>query len=68
MQVESTRRSAIETLIKDWKGEGIRRPSENLMLSGTNLDVYELNAKAQALRFQAGKLTGEGISIGKQRR
>lgn len=67
VSVESTRKKAITKLLEDWKQSGVEHPSDNLMLAGTNLDVHELNSKAQAIRFKEGKLKGDGIPLGNDR-
>ena len=65
--VKDTRKDAIRTLIKDWSGQGIDSPKENLILAGNNSEVRELNELAQEGRFGAGKLGEKNIKVGVER-
>lgn len=60
--VTETPETARDKLISNWKEEGIERPKDNIIIASTNLDVSILNEKAQAARFSAGKLEGDGIT------
>jgi len=64
--VANTRKLAIDSVITDWKKEGTENPKANLIITGTNLDAHELNARAQAARFREGKIQGEGIAAGNE--
>jgi Ti-type conjugative transfer relaxase TraA len=63
VSLQATKKDAIETLVSDWKKEGVESPSKNIMLAGTNADVRELNARAQAARFSEGKLGEESVKV-----
>jgi conjugative relaxase-like TrwC/TraI family protein len=54
---------ARERLVADWAKGGNR---EGLILAGTNEDVAELNARAQATRKEQGRLAAKGIKVGKE--
>lgn len=62
LSVQETKKEAIGALINDWKAKGIEKPVENIMLAGTNVDVRELNERAQAARYSAGKL-GKAVAL-----
>lgn len=67
LEVGKDRTAAKEQLILEWKKQGINRPQENLILSGTNLETIELNRKAQVERIKAGQLRCGGEEIGGER-
>jgi Ti-type conjugative transfer relaxase TraA len=63
VSVQETRKDAVEALINNWKEKGIESPDTNIMLAGTNADVRELNERAQAARFTAGKLSEASVKV-----
>jgi len=67
LHVEATGVRAEEKLIKHWRGQGVEKPEENLILAGTNLEASELNKKAQLARFSAGKLGEDSVSVNSER-
>jgi len=46
-----------QKLINHWKGSGVAKPEQNLILAATREDVAELNRLAQDERIKAGKLS-----------
>jgi Ti-type conjugative transfer relaxase TraA len=54
---------ARESLIREWKKEGIEKPADNIIIATTNLDVTILNEKAQAVRFLSEKLRGDALTL-----
>lgn len=56
LTVSANREEAMQTLIQEWKQQGISRPEESLIICGTRLEATILNRKAQAERLAAGKL------------
>ena len=65
LHVLDNQKEAKENLIKNWKDSGgVTKPSEHLILVGTNLEARDLNEKAQMARFSAKELSEDSISIG----
>jgi conjugative relaxase-like TrwC/TraI family protein len=54
---------AQERLVADWAQGGNR---EGLMLAGTNEEVAELNARAQSVRKEQGRLQEKSVKVGKE--
>ncbi len=54
-------------LIGDWKGDGLTKPQENLILAANNADASALNRQAQQARQAAGKLGRSGVKINGQK-
>lgn len=65
--VSDTPKEAKAKLMDDWSRQGIERPSENLILVGTNLEARDMNEKAQLKRFSADKLGKDSVAIGSER-
>lgn len=59
--VSDTPKEAKDTLLMDWKKEGVSTPDKNLIIVGTNVDAKELNQRAQAMRYSEGKLSDHGL-------
>ncbi|MGB0993829.1 MAG: AAA family ATPase, partial [Akkermansiaceae bacterium] len=64
LKVADDRTIALSDLVEDWSAKGCERPSENLILAATNLDVFELNEQAQAERLAREKLSTEALKVG----
>lgn len=64
LDISEDRTQAKGEMITCWGKKGIEDPAQNLMLAGTNLDVFELNQMAQAGRIEAGLVTGPSLKIG----
>ena len=62
-----TRYGAMDALIKDWKKQGLDRPEDSLILTGTHAERSVLNRMAQEERRRAGRLGREAIVIAGQR-
>lgn len=58
------RNQAIEALISDWKREGVARPEDSLIITGTRLETAILNRRAQEEMRDAGKLGEKSIRLG----
>ena len=55
---------ARQRLVADWgEAGGIQNPQHNLILAGSNLDVYDLNRQCQSLRQQTGILRENNLKI-----
>jgi ATP-dependent exoDNAse (exonuclease V) alpha subunit len=67
LHVEANGEKAEEKLIKDWRGQGVEKPEENLILASTNLEAHSLNKKAQLERFSSGKLGESSVSVNSER-
>ena len=67
LQVSDTRDGAMRALLSDWQSQGKEKPSEHLILAGTNSEAATLNKRAQLLRFQAGELKGQSVAVGGSR-
>ncbi len=63
LSVSESRIDAMNKLITDWKQEGLARPNECLIITGTRLEATVLNRMAQAERLAAGKLEPQSCSI-----
>ncbi|NEQ47541.1 MAG: relaxase domain-containing protein [Leptolyngbya sp. SIOISBB] len=64
LAVKDDWQAARTALIDTWGQQGgIMEPQQNLIMAGSNLDVFDLNQKAQAARITAGLLGGEGIRV-----
>jgi len=63
LTVEADRRKAMGSLITAWKEQGIERPQDQMILTGTRKEAAILNRMAQEERQKAGRLTGDGIAI-----
>ena len=61
--VENSRKQAIDSLVSEWKKDGIENPQANLIIASTNLDAKVLNEKAQAARFKGEQLGEESLSV-----
>jgi ATP-dependent exoDNAse (exonuclease V) alpha subunit len=64
LKVLDERPLAKDALIDSWAIEGIQRPDDHLILAGMNVDVDDLNQRAQKLRFEQGYLGQKSIRIG----
>ena len=58
-----TRAEASDQLIAAWKGQGVTNPKDTLIVAQTNADVDRLNAQAQAVRQEAGKLSWKHVTV-----
>src|SRR6185369_5544395 len=50
LHVQATKEHAVRALLNAWRNERTEKPSETLILAGTNSDVDELNRRVQAMR------------------
>lgn len=64
LDISDDRDTAKSRIIEDWSKKGVSRPEENLMLGGRNVDVYELNQRAQEARIESGEIRGNSIEVG----
>lgn len=58
-----TRQEACDQLIDAWKGQGVANPKDTLIIAQTNAEVDRLNAQAQAVRREAGKLSWKHAEV-----
>ena len=64
LEVSEDWQAARAALIAAWsQGGGETAPKENLILAGSNLDVFDLNQRAQAVRQQLGLVSGNAIRV-----
>jgi Ti-type conjugative transfer relaxase TraA len=64
LDVKEDWQAARAALIAAWRqGGGETAPEQNLILAGSNLDVFDLNQRAQAVRQQLGLVSGNGIRV-----
>lgn len=63
VSLNDTRKDSLTSLIANWKGKGVLEPHKNIMLAGTNLDVRELNERAQSARFAEGKIGKDSVKV-----
>ncbi|MDB9529069.1 relaxase domain-containing protein [Oscillatoria sp. CS-180] len=64
LSVKEDWNSARTALVDTWsKQGGATAPQDNLIMAGSNLDVLDLNEKAQATRINAGLLTGNTLRV-----
>lgn len=63
LDISEDRVQAKGEMITAWGEKGVDDPKENLMLAGTNLDVFELNQMAQANRMEAGLVSGDSLKV-----
>lgn len=52
LSVSKNREQAIHALVADWRKEGLRRPEDNLVFVGTNLEAVKINRLCQAARLE----------------
>lgn len=64
VEVMRNREEALQELLWQWRRDGVRSPQRHVMLTGTNEEVDQLNAAAQAERQQAGKLGHLALRVG----
>ncbi|MEO0373019.1 MAG: MobF family relaxase [Cyanobacteria bacterium P01_A01_bin.17] len=64
LNVQETWNEARTALITAWKENGMTAPENNIILAGTNLDVFNLNQQAQEARQQAGLLSENSVTVG----
>jgi conjugative relaxase-like TrwC/TraI family protein len=63
VSISRTRAQAMNSLISDWKRDGIERPAANLILANTNAEAKALNDLAQQERKKVGRLGASPITI-----
>lgn len=66
LTVGTDREEAVARLVSDWSTGGAARPDRHVMLAATNSDVRRLNDLAQAVRRDAGAVTGPGAWVNGQ--
>jgi ATP-dependent exoDNAse (exonuclease V) alpha subunit len=63
LTVADDRKGAIESLISDWRHEGVKKPEEALIITGTRLEASILNRRAQEERMRDKELGTRSITL-----
>ncbi len=69
LQVAESREQAREALLATWKTNGLARPEEQLIFTGTNQDATILNREIQAERVRTGWVSSalQSVEVGNER-
>lgn len=59
--------STMLAMVRNWSVEGIKNPTDNILLAGTNAAVAQLNARCQQARLSAGVLGDLSMTVGDNR-
>ena len=66
VHIANNRQDALVAMVREWSKQGLRDPSNNLMIAARNFEVQQANTLAQELRRREGLLSKTSMAIGDQ--